>query len=392
MAAQARIYFDQAATSWPKPEEVYQAVDHFQRQVGAAPGRGSYASALESGRGVADARHQVARLLGVADDSHIVFTANCTGALNLALSGFLTPGSHVVTSEAEHNSILRPLVHLAETRGILVSYARCDAAGCISVDDLRSHLRPETTLVAVTHASNVTGALQPIEPILELAHQQGARLLVDAAQSAGHWPWNLAELPVDLLAAAGHKGLLGPLGTGFLYLAPGMEPLVDSLQQGGTGSASESERQPLALPQKYESGNLNAPGLWGLAAGVRFVAQRGLAAVRRHEMELTGRLLEELRGLPGLEIHGPADPQRQVGVVSLTTAAYDPQELSGLLDSMFGIEARAGLHCAPRMHRRLGTIDHGGTLRLSLGALNTAEQVATVGLVLRQLLVGSVAR
>lgn len=392
MAMGERIYLDQAATSWPKPEPVYQAVDEALRRVGSAPGRGSYATAQEAERWVARARGEVAALLGGVEPRRVVFGHNATDALNLALGGLLRPGDRVITSVAEHNSILRPLAHLRETRAIEVHFLDTDAAGLVQLAELRAALERPTRLVALTQVSNVTGAIQPWQEIVGLAQARGARVLLDAAQGLGHIPTDLRACPVDLLAAAGHKGLLGPLGTGLLYVAPGVEAELAAVRQGGTGSQSDEERQPDQLPDKYEAGNLNLPGLAGLAAGAGWVRERTVSAIRRHEQALVEQLVSELADLPGLTIHGPQRAEDRSGVVSLTTAAYDPQELAGVLDSVFGIEARAGLHCAPRMHRRLGTLAGGGTLRLSVGPLNTAEQVAAVVAALRQLVVGRVGR
>ncbi|HEX5444960.1 MAG TPA: aminotransferase class V-fold PLP-dependent enzyme [Pirellulales bacterium] len=373
-----RIYFDQAATSWPKPEAVYQAVDRYQRTVGAAAGRGAYAEAQQAERLVEAARRSVARLLKVEDARRIVFTLNGTDSLNLALHGALSAGGHVITTLAEHNSVLRPLKTLEAAGRVTVSRVGLGPSGLVDPDDIRRAMNGETRLIVLTHASNVTGALQPAAEVGRLARQAGALFLLDAAQSLGEMPMDVEQLGVDLLAAPGHKGLLGPLGTGVLYLRPGVEQQVAALRQGGTGSRSDQDWQPELLPDKFESGNLNVPGIAGLGAGAGWLAERGIDQVRQHGLALLGRLLARLGEISGVSIFGPTDLQQRVPLVSLTLAGIDPQELAAALDSSYRIQGRAGLHCAPLMHRHLGTLDRGGTLRLSLGPMNTLEQVDQV--------------
>jgi cysteine desulfurase/selenocysteine lyase len=379
-----RIYLDNAATSWPKPEPVYRAVDDYQRRLGAAAGRGAYREAAEVERTVAEARRQIALLLGAGDPRRIVFTFNGTDALNLALAGTLAAGDHVVTSVVEHNSVLRPLRHLEATRGISVTRVPCDGGGVVDPQAIRQALRRPTRLVVLVHASNVTGALQPIEAAGRLAREHGAMFLVDAAQSLGHLPIDVASLPIDMLAAPGHKGLLGPLGTGVLYIAPGVEPRLQCVRQGGTGTQSEEDRQPDSLPDKYESGNLNVAGIVGLREGVAYLRERTVATIRRHEMQLTAQLLERLRALPGVDVHGPETAEARTGVVSVSLAGYDPQEAAALLDATYSIQVRAGLHCAPLMHQALGTLARGGTVRFSIGPFNTEEQIATAARAVRE--------
>lgn len=373
-AMRRRTYLDNAATSFPKPEAVYAATDAYARRLGAAAGRGSYGSAVESAEIVRRCRLNLARLFNAEGPDRFAFTHNGTDALNLALHGLLRPGDHVVTTEAEHNSVLRPLRTLADA-GVAVTVVPCDCQGFVSPNDIRGALQSETRLVAMTHASNVIGAIQPVDEIAEAAKSAGAFVLIDAAQTAGHVPIDLAALPIDLLACSGHKGLLGPLGTGLLYVRPGVESHLRPLRQGGTGTASEEDRHPESMPERLEAGNLNVLGLAGLEAATAWLLDRGVAAVRRHEQELTARLLAGSEVILGLRVSGPADPERRIGVVSLTADGWTPQDLAAVLDAEFGVEARAGLHCAPLIHRRLGTGETGGTLRLSLGAFSTAEDV-----------------
>lgn len=369
-----RIYLDNAATSWPKPEAVYRAVDDFQRRLGAPAGRGTYAEAAETERLVGSCRKKVAQLIGTSDPSRIVFTSNGTDSLNLALHGLLKPGDHVVTSVCEHNSVLRPLSFLREQRAIATTYVNCDGQGFVNPADIEQALTPRTKLIALVHASNVTGAVQPVVEVGKIAAAAGAFYLVDAAQSLGYLPVDVARIGCHLLAAPGHKGLLGPLGTGLLYLAPGVETELLPLRQGGTGTRSDEDRQPGSLPDRYESGNLNVPGIVGLEAGVNHVVTAGVAAAQQQIQSLTERLLAGLAPLPGLTLYGPPAGANRCGVVSLNLAGYDPQELAALLDANWSIQTRAGIHCAPRMHAALGT-SPAGTLRLSIGHFTTQDEV-----------------
>jgi cysteine desulfurase family protein len=372
-----RIYLDNAATSWPKPEVVYAVVDDYQRNVGAPTGRSGYTEAAYVTREVEGARRHVARLLGVRNPAHLAFGLNGTDSINLAIHGLLRSGDHVVTSVVEHNSVLRPLDHLERSGAIQVTRVACDLQGFVDAGDIRAAMRPETALVVLAHASNVTGALQPIEDVGEIARAAGALFLVDAAQTVGHMPLAVDDLPVDLLAASGHKGLLGPLGTGVLYVRAGIEQRLNSVRQGGTGTFSDEDRQPTTMPGKYESGNLNVPGILGLGAAADFLYGRGLPLLRKQFEELTGRLIEGLRNVPGVRIHGPCRPEQQVGLVSVSLEGYDPQEVAAILDASHRVQTRPGLHCSPRMHRVLGTLGSGGAIRFSLGVFNTASHVDT---------------
>ena len=380
-----RIYLDNAATSWPKPDSVSAAVDAYQRASGMAVGRGAARRGAELQRVVDRCRQRAARLLGAESAERIIFTFNGTDGLNLALHGLLAPGDHVVTCVMEHNSVLRPLRELKERIGIDVTYISADGSGQVDPDTFRAALTPRTKLVALLHASNVTGAIQPVAEVGRIAKEAGALFLVDAAQSAGHLPIDLAQLPADVLACSGHKGLLGPLGTGLLYVRPGVEQQLRSVRQGGTGSQSEDDHQPDFLPDKYESGNHNAPGIVGLEAGLAWIEERGVESLRAHEMALTQRLRDGLSGVPGVRLYGPSDPALRTGVVSLTIDGMEPQDVAAILDETFGIEVRSGLHCAPRAHQAIGTFDGGGTVRLSVGAFTTEVEVDAALSALREL-------
>lgn len=378
-----RLYFDNAATSWPKPDCVYEAVDRYQREIGASAGRGSYTSAIEAQRIVDSARRNCAQLIGVSDPSRIIFTANGTDALNLAIHGCLRKRDHVVTTDVEHNSVLRPLYLAQENLEIALQYARCDQQGYVDLEHLQQLIDSGTNLVAITHASNVTGAVQPLAEISEIVRSSGATLLVDAAQTAGHLPIDVEKLGIDLLASSGHKGLLGPLGTGLLYVREGLEELLNPHRQGGTGVDSISASQPKAMPERYEAGNLNVPALAGLAASTDFLLTESVEKIAAHEQALTRQLISGLQAVSGVEVFGPPADSPRASVVSFRGAGYDPQdwnpqELAATLDATAGLECRAGLHCAPRMHQSIGTADSGGLVRLSLGWSTTAEQVDTV--------------
>ncbi|HEX4147414.1 MAG TPA: aminotransferase class V-fold PLP-dependent enzyme, partial [Pirellulales bacterium] len=368
-----RVYLDQAATSWPKPEGVYAAVDRYQRELGAPAARGVYAEALAVQEQVARARAAVAELLGAGDPRQVVFCYSGTDALNQAIAGVLQPGAHVVTTVVEHNSVLRPLRALEDAGRIAVTRVGCDAEGIVDPVEIARAWRSETQLAIVAHASNVTGAIQPVAAIGRIAHARNGLLLVDAAQTLGELPLDVRALEIDLLAAPGHKGLLGPLGTGVLYLRAGLE--LEPLRRGGTGSRSESDRQPDELPDRFEAGNLNVPGIFGLAAGLEYLRQQTIERIRARSLALTRRLLDGLSGIDGVRIYGPRQCEARVGIASIRVEGYDPQELAMLLDSAYRVQCRAGLHCAPLMHQHLGTLHEGGTLRLSLGCFNTEADI-----------------
>jgi cysteine desulfurase family protein len=368
-----RIYLDNAATSWPKPEAVYAAVDRYEREIGAAAGRGAYRDAVEAQRVVDDARRRCASLFSVSDPSRIVFGSNGTDMLNLALHGLLREGDHVITTVCEHNSVLRPLAELSRTRGVAVTHVGCDSHGYVDPQEIKRARTSKTRLIAVTHASNVTGAIQPIREIVSMA--DGALTLIDAAQSAGHIPIDVNEVPIDLVATSGHKGLLGPLGTGLLYIRPGVEKLLQPVRQGGTGVNSTEDHQPDELPHRYEAGNLNTPALAGLGAAAAFLQERTIFANAEHEAALVRRLIDGLQSVSTVRVYGPPPGEPRASVVSFSVEGYDPQEFAAALDAAAGVQCRAGLHCAPRMHDALGTTKLGGLVRMSVGWSTTAEEI-----------------
>jgi cysteine desulfurase family protein len=370
-----RIYLDNAATSWPKPASVEDAIRDYQQRVGAAAGRGMSAESEEASQIVEQARVSIARLIGSRCARRIIFTQNGTDSLNLAIHGLLKAGDHVVTSVVEHNSVLRPLRWLQTHKQISVTHVPCDRAGVIQVDEVRRALQPRTRLIALTHASNVTGAIQPIEDIAAVARQRGVLFLLDAAQTIGHWPLDVEQLGLDLLAAPGHKGLLGPLGTGLLYLREGIERFLAPIRQGGTGTASGSDEQPEELPDKYESGNLNVLGLAGLGAGVRFCEEQGIMKLREQCHEQVGRVLPLLESVPGVRIVGPREPEQQVGVVSFAVEGHDSIEVGRRLAAEGNVQGRAGYHCAARLHPFLETTSSRGTVRFSFGPFTSSADL-----------------
>ncbi|HEY4745261.1 MAG TPA: aminotransferase class V-fold PLP-dependent enzyme, partial [Desulfuromonadaceae bacterium] len=318
------------------------------------------------------ARETMARLFAIPDPSRIIFTHSATEALNTAVRGALRPGDHVITTSMEHNSLLRPLVALRQ-EGVELTVAAADGTGRVDPDDVRACLRPTTRMLAVGHVSNVSGTIQAIDQLAAVAREAGALFLLDAAQSAGHEPIDVTGTGIDLLAVPGHKGLLGPQGTGFLYAAPtvALKPLL----AGGTGSSSASEEQPDTMPEGFEAGTHNLPGIAGLLAGVEFILEQGVAAIGAAERELVASARRQLAAIPGVRLYGPSDPAVQGSVLSFTVADMDPSALAFMLDHTFDIAVRAGLHCAPQAHRTLGSFP-GGTLRISPGWSTTSEEIA----------------
>jgi cysteine desulfurase/selenocysteine lyase len=366
------IYLDNAATSYPKPESVYQAVMHAMREIGASPGRGGHRRSLEAGRIMFQAREAAAALFSAPDSSRIIFTHSATEALNMALRGTLAAGDHVITTSMEHNSLLRPL-HLLEKQGVALTIVQAGPDGVVDPDDIRCALTPRTRMIAIGHVSNVSGTIQPIDRISAIARAAGALFLLDAAQSAGSIPIDVVSSAIDLLAVPGHKGLYGPQGTGLLYAAAhvALAPLLS----GGTGTNSTSEDQPDAMPDGFEAGTHNLPGIAGLKAGMEFVMEQGVAVIGAHERGLVAYAIERLQEVPQVTLHCPLDPALRGAVLSFTVAGIDSAAVAFELDGRFDIAVRAGLHCAPRAHRTLGTFP-GGTVRMSPGSFTTREDIA----------------
>jgi len=365
------IYFDNAASSWPKPPEVSQKVAECIQDYGANPGRGGHQLSLKASKVIYKARVKLAQLFGIANPNDIFFTMNCTMSLNMAIKGLLQPGDHVITTTIEHNSIRRPLEYLKKTRGIEITYIKPEKNG-FCIEDFKKAVKNNTRLIAVSHASNLLGMIVPIEEIGRIAGEFKIPFLVDAAQSAGVLPINVAEMNISLLAFPGHKGLYGPQGTGGLYVDPELE--IEPLLHGGTGSHSELIDQPNTRPDRYESGTLNTPGIAGLLAGVEFVLQQGVDRIREKEWELTQYTLEKLADIPGIEIYGPDPHVERVAVISFNITGMDAAEVAYILDQEYGIAVRSGFHCTPLAHETAGTVEI-GAVRVSFGYFNTREQV-----------------
>ncbi len=372
MVAGNYIYMDNAATSCPKPKEVIDAVCHHLSTLSANPGRSAHSLSLEASRALFNARQTVADFFGASDSRNVIFTLNVTEALNLAIYGMLRRGDHVVTTSMEHNSVMRPLRHL-ESEGVIdLSVIPSHTDGSVDMDGVAKSVRPgKTRILAVNHASNVTGTIADIKALSDIKGK--ALLLVDAAQTAGCLPINLQGMGVDLLAFTGHKALLGPQGTGGLVISKGAEQIMP-IKRGGTGSNSEFEQQPDFLPDRLESGTANGCGIAGLARGIEIIKALGIENIRSHEKKLTEIMLEGLKKIRRVRVYGPLDPDRQVAVVSINIEGMSPSDVGYALDRSFNICVRTGLHCAPSAHRTIGSFPQ-GTVRLSMGLYNTEDDV-----------------
>jgi cysteine desulfurase family protein len=365
-------YLDNAATSFPKPEAVYHALDRFARSSLANPGRAGHKMALAAEHTLDDCRHRLNRFFNGKGPERFVFTLNGTDALNMAIKGVLAPGDHVVTTDLEHNSVSRPLRALELAGVITLTRVPADGSGTVDPDAVRRALTPRTRLVALTHASNVLGTVQPVAEVARLARDRDALVLLDAAQTAGVIPVDVQAMGIDLLAFPGHKSLLGPTGTGALYVGPRAK--LRAWREGGTGGDSSSETQPREYPYYLEGGTPNVLGVAGLAAGLHYVEERGLDAIQAHEVALTERLWRRLDGLAGFEVFGHCDHARRVGTLSFRCEALPAAELGGILDQAFDIAVRPGLHCAPYVHRALGTYPD-GLVRISPGPFTTDADI-----------------
>jgi len=366
------VYFDNAASSWPKPPGVAEAMAKAVTELGANPGRGSHRMAVEASKALFRTRKKLAGLFGVRNPNDISYALNTTAALNTAILGFVKPGDHVVCTAVEHNSVRRPLEWLRETKGVRVTYVETDETGELDPMNVKRSLEPGTRLIVVSHSSNLLGSIVPLADIGEIARAHGAKLLVDAAQSAGVLPIDVQAMGIDMLAFPGHKALYGPQGTGGLYLSPELD--VDPLVVGGTGSQSEAVLQPTVRPDRYESGTQNTPGIAGLGAGLDFVLHETVANIHTKEWTLTQRLMEGLQRLSGVRVLGPKLGVPRTGIVAFTMEGVESSELSFVLDQHFRIAVRAGYHCTPLAHRTAGT-EGTGAVRASLGAFTTEEQV-----------------
>ena len=365
------IYLDNGATSWPKPPEVYDAVANCFQTAGGSPSRGSHDMARRAGRLINDTRESLAHLFHVTDPCQIVFTLNATAAINMALFGLVKPGWRIVTTAVEHNAVARPLRQL-EKVGAQLKIVGCDREGKPKLKEMASAIASGAELVIVNHASNVTGVITPIEMIGSMARQAGAIFMVDAAQTAGSEKIDVQEMNIDLLAFTGHKSLLGPQGTGGLYINPDLT--IGPLCFGGTGSLSESDLQPRFLPDMLESGTPNTPGIAGLGAGVDFILQQGLDRISKAKQTMIKMLIDGISEIKGITIYGPPSSERRSAVVTFTICGMDSGTVAYLLDRDYGIACRSGLHCAPWAHQVLGTTATGG-VRLTPGYFTTEKEI-----------------
>lgn len=377
------IYFDNAATSWPKPPEVNAAMQRYMRITGANPGRSGHRLSIEAARIIYDAREKLAQLFNVSDPLRIVLTKNATEALNIAIFGFLKPGDHVITSSMEHNSMMRPL-RAMERQDVSLTVVPCDNSGMIDPAQISAAIKKNTKVIFITHASNVTGAIMPVFDIGRIVREHGLVFCVDAAQTAGSYPIDVIKMNIDLLAFTGHKSLFGPSGTGGLYIREGLETKIEPMCIGGTGSRSEVEEQPDFMPDRYEAGTPNTVGIAGLHAGVDFVLTEGTGHIQSKEASLVKTFIEGISDLPGIIIYGPAFTERRIPVVSFNIAGIDPAAIALELDECYKIMSRSGLHCAPSAHKSIGTYPI-GTVRFSFSYFNTQEQVVKAVEALRKI-------
>lgn len=369
------IYLDNAATSFPKPEGVYRAMDAYARSSLANPGRAGHRLAVAAKATLDDARFRLSRFVNGAGPDRVAFAYNGTDALNMAVKGVLRAGDHVVTTDLEHNSVSRPLVKLTDDGVITLTRVPSDAGGTVHPDAVAAAITPKTKLVALTHASNVLGTVQPVGEIGKLCRERGILFLVDAAQTVGVLPIDVQAMHISLLAFPGHKGLFGPTGTGGLYVAPGVT--IRAWREGGTGGDSKSPTQPTGFPEFLEGGTPNLLGIVGMIAGLDFVEERGVDAIHRHEVELCERLRAAVADNPLIVPVGHADVSRRVGTFSFRCEAMPSEDVAGILDTSFGICVRAGNHCSPYIHKAVGSYDD-GLVRVSPGPFNTADHIDTL--------------
>ena len=367
------IYLDNGATSFPKPEEVYSFMDWFQRTHGASPGRSGYDKAMESGNLLHEARKTLAGLFGGANPDRLIFSYNSTDALNLALWGLLSPGDHVITTTLEHNAVLRPLHHLERYNGVEVDYVPFDENGFVNPDDFAPLFRKNTKLIVVNHASNVIGTIQPVAEIGRLCHERGVNFVVDASQSAGKIPVDVQAMNIDVLAFTGHKSLLGPTGIGGMYVRDGVE--IRHTRAGGTGVKSAQLHHLEEYPYRLEYGTLNMVGVAGLLAGVKWVLSQGMDKIHMNEMALANSFVDGLHEIRGVTTYCQDNLDNHIGVVSFNIDGFEAGDTGTLLDGEYNIACRTGLHCAPLVHKQLGTDRIHGTVRAGFGPFNTKAHV-----------------
>ena len=366
------IYLDNAATSFPKPNGMLRVMMECISDYCGNPGRSGHRMSMKTGEEIYKARKELGKLFHIGDCSRIIFTSNTTEALNLGMKGILENGDHVITTSMEHNSVLRPL-KLLEDSGVETTIVKCAGDGILDVDMLRKEIKDNTKLIVCTHASNVTGTIMPLSEIGETARENGILFMVDAAQSAGSLPIDVADMKIDLLAVPGHKGLLGPMGTGMLYVNNNVN--IKSLKEGGTGTKSRDLNQPTEFPDGYESGTVNAPGIIGLGYSSNYISKFGVDNIRNYEEELVAALDEALRNMRNVTVYGPWNRKQKTGIVTFNLSKISCEEVCERLNSDFGIASRGGYHCAALAHKTIGTYDT-GAVRLSIGPFNTKREIS----------------
>lgn len=374
------IYLDNAATTMQKPEEVIEAVVQAMHSMGNA-GRGAHSASLEASRTIYDTRELLCRFFGGTDPRRLVFTSNSTESLNIAIKGLFEPGDHVITTMLEHNSVLRPLYEM-EKRGVELTIIPADKKGVIDYNDIEKAIRPNTKAVVCTHGSNLTGNLVDIERIGKITRKNGLLLMVDASQTAGVFPIDVEKMQIDVLCFTGHKGLLGPQGTGGMYVKEGIQ--IRPLKSGGSGVQTYSKSHPAEMPTALEAGTMNGHGIAGLHAAVEYIQRTGIDQIRKREQECMKRFYEGVIQVPGVKVYGDFDDMNRCAIVSLNIGDYDSSEVSDELLTEYRISTRPGAHCAPLMHEALGTVEQ-GAVRFSFSHFTTDEEVDTAIKAIREL-------
>ena len=373
MMKRTGIYFDQAATSYPKPTSVVDAMVHFMSHVGVNVGRGSYREAYTADSVVYETRELLKTLFNASDSKNVIFTANITQSLNMVMKGYLKSGDHVLVSSMEHNAVMRPLIQLKDS-GVTFDRIPCTSEGELILESIEGLIHPNTKAIIMTHASNVCGTMMPIEEVGKICEKHRLKFIVDAAQTAGVIVIDMKAMHIDVLTFTGHKSLLGPQGIGGFLVTDEMAASIEPFISGGTGSFSHTEDMPSQMPDKFEAGTLNTPGVYGLNAALKYVMALGLNEIRHMEMVLTQMFLEGLKRFPKVTVIGKQDMVNRTAVVSIQIEGIDIAHVAYILDKEYHIMTRVGLHCAPHAHKTLGTYPI-GTLRFSFGHLNTPEEV-----------------
>ncbi|WP_251862179.1 aminotransferase class V-fold PLP-dependent enzyme [Clostridium sp. Marseille-Q2269] len=369
-----KVYLDNAATTYPKPEKVYSSILNYMKNIGASPGRGGYENALIGDRMVYKCRISLMNLFSFNKIENVVFTSNITASLNILIKSIVKDGWHVITSSMDHNSVLRPLVSLEKASKIQLDILSCSQEGLLDIKDFKNKIKDNTKLVVLSHASNIIGTIQPLEEIGKICKDKGIYFIIDSAQTAGILPLDFQKLNCDAIAFTGHKALLGPQGIGGFIIDDELNNIATNFIEGGTGSLSESTIQPDFLPDKFESGTMNTPGIAGLLAGIEYINKEGLFTIKEREEYLCKEFINGLLNINSIKVYGPLDSSLRTATISINSSKIDNSELGFLLDNEFGIMVRTGLHCAPLAHKSIGSFPQ-GTLRFSFGAFNDIKDI-----------------